>query len=87
MRWNGRGPTAGSGEGVGAAPRGRRRHPGRELARALALDVLRSAAPDSAPWSRAVAVVEGGPLRMRHAVELAGLVMEAAEVFGEGMTG
>lgn len=41
----------------------------------------------SAPWSRAVAVVEGGPLRMRHAVELAGLVMEAAEVTGEGMTG
>ena len=61
--------------------------PAGELARALALDVLRSAAPDSAPWSRAVAVVEGGPLRMRHAVELAGLVMEAAEVSGEGMTG
>lgn len=61
--------------------------PAGELARALALDVLRSAAPDSAPWSRAVAILEGGPLRMRHAVELAGLVMEAAEVTGEGMTG
>lgn len=36
---------------------------------------------------RAVAVLEGGPLRMRHAVELAGLVMEAAEITGEGMTG
>lgn len=36
---------------------------------------------------RAVAVLEGGPLRMRHAVELAGLVMEAAEVTGERMTG
>jgi len=61
--------------------------PAGELARALALDVLRVAAPDSAPWSRAVAILEGGPLRMRHAVELAGLVMDAAEVTGEGMTG
>ena len=57
------------------------------VARALALDVLRVAAPDSAAWARAVAVLEGGPLRMRHAVELAGLVMEAAEVTGGRMTG
>jgi hypothetical protein len=61
--------------------------PGGELARALALDVLRVAPADSPPWHRAVAVLEGGPLRMRHAVELAGLVMDAAEVPGEGMTG
>lgn len=61
--------------------------PAGELARALALDVLRSAAPDSAPWSRAVAILEGGPLRMRHAVELAGLVMEAMALPGEAMTG
>ena len=60
--------------------------PAGDLARALALDVLRVAPADSPPWHRAVAVLEGGPLRMRHAVELAGLVMEAA-VTGEGMTG
>ena len=55
----------------------------------LALDVLRSAPADSAPWARAVAVLEGGPLRMRHAVELAGLVVDATEhgVTGEEMTG
>lgn len=56
--------------------------PAGELARALALDVLRAAAPDSAPWLRAVAVLEGGVLRMRHAVELAGdvlLAMDAAQ--------
>ncbi len=58
--------------------------PAGELARALALDVLRVAAPDSAEWSRAVAVLEGGPLRMRHAVELAGLVFDAAEGVGGG---
>ncbi|MDB4930090.1 MAG: hypothetical protein JWM10_2574 [Myxococcaceae bacterium] len=57
--------------------------PAGDLGRALALDVLRVAAPDSAPWSRAVAVLEGGPLRMRHAVELAGLVVEAAEGVGD----
>ena len=49
--------------------------------------MLRVAAPDSAVWARAVAVLEGGTLRMRHAVELAGLVTEAAEVTGERMTG
>ena len=32
-------------------------------------------------------VLEGGALRMRHAVELAGLVIDATEVTGEGMTG
>jgi hypothetical protein len=56
--------------------------PAGELARTLALDVLRAAAPDSAPWLRAVAVLEGGVLRMRHAVELAGdvlLAMDAAQ--------
>lgn len=53
--------------------------PAGDLARALALDVLRVAAPDSPTWHRAVAVLEGGPLRMRHAVELAGLVMDATE--------
>ena len=61
--------------------------PAGALARALALDVLRSAPADSAPWARAVAVLEGGPLRMRHAVELAGLVVDAVGVTGEGMTG
>jgi hypothetical protein len=61
--------------------------PAGELARALALDVLRVAAPDSPEWARAVAVIEGGPLRMRRAVELAGLVVEAVDVTGERMTG
>lgn len=63
--------------------------PAGALARSLALDVLRSAPADSAPWARAVAVLEGGPLRMRHAVELAGLVVDATEhgVTGEEMTG
>lgn len=61
--------------------------PARELARRLALDVLRVAPADSAPWGRAIAVLEGGPLRVRHAVELAGLVIEAAGFTGEMMAG
>ena len=51
--------------------------PAGDIARELALAVLRSEASDSAPWVRAVAVLEGGALRMRHAVELAGVVLEA----------
>lgn len=46
------------------------------LARQLALAVLRVTAPDSPAWNRAVEVLEGGPLRMRHAVELAGDVID-----------
>ena len=61
--------------------------PAGTMARELAIEVLRYAASDSAPWWRAVAVLEGGALRMRHAVELAGLVIDASEVTGEGMTG
>ncbi len=49
------------------------------LARALALDVLRAVEPDTKPWLLAVAVLEGGALRMRHAVELAGALVEATE--------
>ena len=41
---------------------------------------LRGAGADGAAWNRAVAVLEGGALRMRHAVELAGFVLEAAAV-------
>jgi hypothetical protein len=50
--------------------------PAGDLARSLALDVLRAAAPDTVAWNIAVRVLEGGPLRIRHAVELAGLVVE-----------
>ncbi len=53
--------------------------PAGPLARALALDVLRAAAPDSKPWLLAVAVLEGGALRVRHAVELAGVLVQLAE--------
>lgn len=60
-------------------------HPAGPLARTLSVEVLRSMAADSAPWVLAVEVLEGGPLRMRRAVELAGQVFEAAEVEeGEG---
>jgi hypothetical protein len=55
------------------------------MARELAIEVLRYAAPHSAPSWRAVAVLEGGTLRMRHAVELAGLVLDATGVTGEGI--
>ncbi|MDB4931239.1 MAG: hypothetical protein JWM10_3723 [Myxococcaceae bacterium] len=52
--------------------------PTREPARALAIAVLKQADPDSQAWARAVAVLEGGPLRARHAVDLAGDVVDAA---------
>lgn len=37
-------------------------------------------APDSAPWRKAIEVLEGGPLRLRRAVDLAGLVLEDASL-------
>ncbi len=61
--------------------------PAGDLARTLALDVLRVAAPDSPPWHRAVAILEGGPLRMRHAVELAGLTLDGAAADSEQQAG
>lgn len=61
--------------------------PAGAMARQLALDVLRVAPADGALWQRAVAVIEGGALRMRHAVELAGMVVDAVEgVTGESIT-
>lgn len=53
--------------------------PAGPLARGLAVEVLRRSAPDSAPWLRAVDVLEAGALRVRVAVELAGLVLDAVE--------
>lgn len=53
--------------------------PARSIARELAVEALRSSTPDSAPWLRAVAVLEAGALRVRAAVDLAGLVLDAAE--------
>ncbi len=63
--------------------------PAASPARDLALVVLRSAAPDSAPWALAVKVLEGGPLRARHAVELAGGVLDtiAASAFDDTAQG
>ncbi len=55
-------------------------HPVAAPARALAVEALRSTAPDSAPWLLAVTVLEGGPLRARNAVELAGVVLDALGV-------
>ena len=46
-----------------------------DLARDLAVGALRTAPVDSDPWLHAVAVLEGGPLRIRHAVELAAAVL------------
>ena len=54
--------------------------PAGPVARELAVEVLRQTAPDSAGWTKAVEVLEGGPLRMRRAVDLAGLVLD---VIGE----
>lgn len=54
--------------------------PAGPIARELAVAVLRRCPPDSPPWSLAVAVLDGGPFRMRRAVELAGLVLDAVEV-------
>jgi len=53
--------------------------PAGPIARGLALEVLRRSAPDSAPWLRAVDVLEAGALRVRVAVDLAGLLLDAAE--------
>jgi hypothetical protein len=55
--------------------------PTREPARALAITVLRKAHPDSRAWALAVAVLEGGPLRARNAVDLAGEVVDASVSF------
>ncbi len=57
--------------------------PARPLARELAVEVLRRAAPDSAPWLRAVDALEAGALRVRVAVDLAGLVLDAERVADE----
>ena len=46
------------------------------VARELAVEALRRLAPDTAGWTLAVAVLEGGPLRARRAVELAGVVLD-----------
>jgi hypothetical protein len=54
-------------------------HPAGPVARTLAMTVLRHAAPDSLAWLRAVDVLEGGPLRARRAVDLAGLLLDALE--------
>lgn len=56
------------GEGLPVAP----------PSRSLALAVLRTTEPDCArPGMQAVEVLEGGPLRARRAIELAGFVLEA----------
>lgn len=52
--------------------------PAADLARALAVTVLASSPPGSPRWSAALAVMEGGALRTRRAVMLAG------EVLGDG---
>ena len=46
-------------------------------ARALAVSTLRVTAPDTAPWWKAIELLEGGPLRARRAVDLAGQVLDA----------
>ena len=62
--------------------------PAGDTARTLALEVLRTLPADSVPWQRAVAFLEGGALRMRHAVELAGAVLDAvAAAKGDVRTG
>jgi hypothetical protein len=66
---------------LGAVDEGR---PAGPLARGLAVEVLRRAAPDTAPWLRALDVLEAGALRVRVAVELAGLVLDAAALDDEG---
>lgn len=57
--------------------------PAGPVARALAVSVLASKDPLTAPWWRAVEVLEGGPLRVRRAVELAGMLLEGEAVQGE----
>lgn len=49
--------------------------PAVDLARALALAVLSTEPPGSTWWTAAVGIVEGGPLRTRRAVMLAGEVL------------
>jgi len=51
--------------------------PAGAIVRSLALDVLRGCVPDSPPWVLAVSVLEGDALKMRHAVEMAGWLVEA----------
>lgn len=53
-------------------------HPAAPIARELAVEVLRRSPPDSPPWCKAVEVLDGGPLRVRRAVDLAGMVLDAA---------
>jgi len=53
--------------------------PAADLARALAVAVLAVEPPGSARWSTALAVMEGGALRTRRAVMLAGEVLGDAE--------
>ena len=53
-------------------------HPAGDIARELALAMLALEAPHTALWLRAVAVLEGGPTRMRDAVHLAGDVLAMA---------
>ncbi len=55
-----------------------------EVARALAVEVLRAFPPDDPAWTRAVAVLEGGAQRVRHAVELCGLVLDGDEAGAAG---
>jgi len=49
-----------------------------ESARALAVEALRRMPPDSRGWNLALSIVDGGPLRARRAVDLAGLVLDEA---------
>ena len=51
-----------------------------DAVRGFAVEALRVMAPDSAPWRKAIEVLEGGPLRLRRAVDLAGLVLEDASL-------
>lgn len=60
---------------LGAVDEGR---PAAPLARELAVATLRSSTPDTAPWLRALDVLEAGALRVRVAVDLAGLLLDAA---------
>lgn len=61
--------------------------PAGELARALALEVLRGGEVAGEAFHHAVAVLEGGALRMRRAVDLAASVLSAADVHARGVTG
>lgn len=52
--------------------------PAAGVARELAVDVLRRSVPDTSAWTLAISALEGGPLRVRRAVELAALLLEEA---------